>query len=393
MKIFFFICFLSSICSLPIPTKIPLEICCGDFQTICGSRCVDTEIDPQNCGGCSTTCGIGSICRNGVCLHKPKTKTKSRSICCDDGFTNCQNGCVDLNSDPSNCRVCGYNCSGKNWPGCCFGNCVDFSNENSNCGSCGNQCGFLEQCFGGICNTYCSCGSEVALIDTQTNIKNCGGCGASCSPNNIEFNSCSGGNCDGVCFPGWANCDNTLRENGCNINTNSDSENCGSCGNICAAGFSCFSGVCKIGCTPGSGIVNGNFATGFSGWIHTGSTDFDYTCSSFIDGTCSTFSDNPSCGNTMAILGPFGFEAFLSQTVTGCSGLCGLNFELLGIGDNPSHFTVEWNGVQVYSSTNPNTNNKFSLQKILVQCTGNDNFQFSYRDDPGYLGLSCVSLF
>src|SRR4051812_47298638 len=35
---------------------------CADFQTSCSNRCVDTQTDPSNCGGCGRACASGS-CR------------------------------------------------------------------------------------------------------------------------------------------------------------------------------------------------------------------------------------------------------------------------------------------------------------------------------------------
>jgi len=42
-------------------------------------------------------------------------------------------------------------------------------------------------------------------ININTNTSNCGGCGMACSTTNVATPSCSGGMCNGVCSAGYAN--------------------------------------------------------------------------------------------------------------------------------------------------------------------------------------------
>ncbi len=70
-------------------------IACGGL-TLCRGECVDTTIDPTNCGACGITCPAGQGC--------------SQGICCGDNLTVCGNRCVDLLTDPTNCGVCGFPC-------------------------------------------------------------------------------------------------------------------------------------------------------------------------------------------------------------------------------------------------------------------------------------------
>jgi hypothetical protein len=126
-----------------------------------------------------------------------------------------------------------------------------------NCGGCGVVCSsnniFSRTCSNGVCNGTCSGGAvdcngnkqtDGCEIITENNVLNCGGCGLACSGNHI-FRNCHNGSCNnGVCQAPWADCNNNKRTDGCEINTFTDPNNCGSCGNVCGAGTVCASGSC-----------------------------------------------------------------------------------------------------------------------------------------------------
>jgi hypothetical protein len=127
------------------------------------------------------------------------------------------------------------------------GYCRNLQTDESNCGSCFNDCcpggGFcFFQCTSGHC---CSIGTEWcnnACRNLQTDVNNCGSCGHACSFANASA-SCVNGQCVmGACNAGFANCDGNSA-NGCEVNLNSDVNNCGSCGNTCPGG-SCSLGHC-----------------------------------------------------------------------------------------------------------------------------------------------------
>src|SRR5262249_46606873 len=40
---------------------------CTDGQQVCGLRCVDTNLDPKNCGKCGKACALGEMCSMGTC--------------------------------------------------------------------------------------------------------------------------------------------------------------------------------------------------------------------------------------------------------------------------------------------------------------------------------------
>ena len=73
----------------------------GGATVMCGGRCVDTDTDPANCGGCNQPCGVtGTSCTHGTCQ-------------CPNPQTVCSNQCVDTTTDESNCGFCGHNCQGN----------------------------------------------------------------------------------------------------------------------------------------------------------------------------------------------------------------------------------------------------------------------------------------
>jgi hypothetical protein len=67
--------------------------------TVCGTLCVDTTQDDQNCGQCNNACPSGASCTNSKCT-------------CTSGETLCTNACYDLTSDMNNCGKCGNACTG-----------------------------------------------------------------------------------------------------------------------------------------------------------------------------------------------------------------------------------------------------------------------------------------
>ncbi|CAG8662423.1 13574_t:CDS:2 [Cetraspora pellucida] len=90
---------------------------------------------------------------------------------------------------------------------------------------------------GEICESgQCMCPKNQTLcdntcVDTNTDNQNCGSCGTPCT--------------NGICESGQCMCpqNQTLCNNTC-IDTNTDTQNCGSCGTPCANGEICESGQC-----------------------------------------------------------------------------------------------------------------------------------------------------
>ncbi len=89
---------------------------------------------------------------------------------------------------------------------------------------------------------YAACNGMCVLLPSDVN--NCGACGNVCALANAT-SSCVSGICAvASCAGGFANCD-SVAANGCEVNTQTDANNCGSCGTICTGGRTCSSGVCS----------------------------------------------------------------------------------------------------------------------------------------------------
>ncbi len=266
----------------------PNEIC---EQSILGALCLPAcdlcetfnyetfQCDPVDCG---SPC---SRCENGACM--PMDGTECGDACCDSGQTCCSGQCVDTQSDPGNCGVCGQlcapgelcqngacGCSSQSCSGeCCEGACIDTQTDANNCGSCGNVCHSGQTCQNGTCEG-CPSGQpdcNGTCVDTASDSNNCGGCGNAC-PSGQQCTNGTCGGCTGFqegCQP-WEICNNgmcvaycpapsgTGVHNGtfvaCDVN-GSVQCHCNSCGNQCnhSGGYACCSNGCQYVVTTCAG--------------------------------------------------------------------------------------------------------------------------------------------
>ncbi len=69
---------------------------CSGGTTPCGDACVDTTVDPDNCGDCGNACTAVEICSAGQC--------------CPAGQKSCGGTCVDIATDAANCGDCDEEC-------------------------------------------------------------------------------------------------------------------------------------------------------------------------------------------------------------------------------------------------------------------------------------------
>jgi hypothetical protein len=209
----------------------PYADCDGDPTNGCETN---TDTDPDSCG----RCGMGCVALNGT----PSCSAGACQITCNVGFADCDdsraNGCeIDLTKDTSHCSACDVTCSEVGGTA----NCVD--------GTCG-----IANCQAGLgdCDGTDSCQQNLT-----NDVNNCGACGKACLVAN-GAGACVGSSCKvASCSTGYADCNAGSAggyADGCEVNTASDPNNCGKCGNVCSVAngsAKCVAGKCVVKtCTP-----------------------------------------------------------------------------------------------------------------------------------------------
>jgi hypothetical protein len=145
------------------------------------------------------------------------------AVGCEGGRVYCSGTCVDLMSDPAHCGACSTPCNASHATATCSG------------GSCAVTCSK----DWGDCNGDVNDACETNLATT---VAHCGACNKDCSSTNGTA-SCASGLCKIACAGAFADCDG-MAETGCEVNTDADKKNCGSCGHDCLGG-DCAGGKCQ----------------------------------------------------------------------------------------------------------------------------------------------------
>jgi hypothetical protein len=270
------------------------ECVCGPDLQVCyygggQDQCVDTFIDPFNCGSCGRECAQGRSCDNGRCQP------------CGPGEDECSVPgndrpiCADTSASLQHCGSCGTQCPGG--VDCIGGQCtlvceegldfcltaaacVDFQSDDLYCGDCETACPVGTTCREGAC----SCDDEAlalcggACVDTRTDAAHCGDCDTACP----EMERCVGGLC--VCEEGQRRCDGVCSD------VSADPLNCGACDNACGRDFVCVQSTClcpEPGSSCGEICINLGTSTELCGDCET-SCDPGSACAS---GECAAVAD------------------------------------------------------------------------------------------------------
>jgi hypothetical protein len=192
-----------------------------------GVLTTNTANDPNNCGTCGTACGSGSTCVDGACAP---TQTPA----------SCSNGILTTGTG-SQISCAPYDCSPTDVA------CLTSCNSDFDCAS-GYTCNSSHACVPVVtcsagfqnCDGSASNGCEANVL---SDVNNCGACGQACSSPNAA-DGCFNGACRVVaCNAGFGDCNNDAVD-GCEVNVSSDANNCGFCGQACAAGQVCVNGSC-----------------------------------------------------------------------------------------------------------------------------------------------------
>jgi hypothetical protein len=228
---------------------------------------VDTVSDPSNCGQCGTVCKAQQQCVLGVCVGVCGQLAFSCVLDAGIGLC-CGTACVDVNSDPANCGICGSACLAQgicadgqctqtqcNVDGadgvncavdggmtgvCCAGACVDLTSNALACSQCGEACPSGASCTQGACTAE---DGGLARCASGTSCPQGNGCDpvsgvcalSTCSPAD-QNSACARGDGGGLGTCCGAIC----------TDATSDLSNCGACGNACGTGNRCLSGHCLI---------------------------------------------------------------------------------------------------------------------------------------------------
>ncbi|MBX5483557.1 MAG: DUF1565 domain-containing protein, partial [Myxococcaceae bacterium] len=181
-------------------------------------------------------------------------------------------------------------CGGGQCPPCGFMHGCSVDADCANALACGP-----EKTCGGCVEGFADCDGDPSQngceVDTRTDAQNCGACGVVCPDMNVMDPACVEGVCGGSCEGGFADCDGDFAGTGCEVDTTSDVHHCGGCGIDCDAQIpnavtSCASSTCAlVGCQPGYYDLDGVLTNGCE-YACTFQSSNDLPDDGFVDANC-----------------------------------------------------------------------------------------------------------
>ncbi|HEX4478115.1 MAG TPA: hypothetical protein VH142_23685, partial [Polyangiaceae bacterium] len=200
----------------------------GDAATGSGG----VENDGASSGGTATggthDGGATEAGSGGVPTSPPDASTGGQPPVVDAGPPPCATGTVSCGTD----------------------RCVDLDVTPDHCGTCSVACAstgaLTVTCVTGVCKPTCDkdhadcnkAGTDGCEIDTQTDPNNCGACGHVCAGSGASQVACVAGVCKPICATGFGDCStpsSSSTDDGCETSLNAPTS-CGGCGRDCQGG-------------------------------------------------------------------------------------------------------------------------------------------------------------
>lgn len=249
----------------PTPTRTPQQLCESSgypwklFPNSCVDSCRLLTPPPPLClavftPGCD--CGADKCWNGTLCVNNGATPTPTRTptpttppkyACktntdCGCGYDPDTNQCAFLNNQYSS-KICTWpdfcgGISGGCYPACSFGRCIQYCPPEATptpintCAGEGSSCTWCPECINSTppCAIACRigiCRNNLCVVPSTTP-----------TPTRTPTPTKTPGTPTPTCAAGRTRCGNNC------VNTNTNRNHCGACGNACVSGQSCVAGVC-----------------------------------------------------------------------------------------------------------------------------------------------------